>query len=284
MYLVVSCSFLLGLLAGCVPARTATSTPVLVPPGWKLVWQDEFDGPVGTLPDSTQWGYDLGGNGWGNKEHQYYTDRPENAAMDGQGALVITARKTDPASSSDLFCWNGACQYTSARLLTKSKFEFTYGRVEARIKIASGQGLWSAFWALGANFYQTSWPNCGEIDILENVGKEPSTVHGTVHGPGYSGANGIGGPYTLSSGHFADDFHVYAIEWEPQEIRWSVDGQQYFSVSPNRVSGKWVFDHPFFIIMNLAVGGLWPGYPDATTVFPQTMKVDYVRVFQKTNP
>jgi beta-glucanase (GH16 family) len=275
------CLLLLVVLAGCSQAGTPKATPIKAPDGWKLVWQDEFNEAAGAVPDPSKWIYDLGGHGWGNKEYQYYTDKPENAATDGLGSLVITAQKTDPSTSQDLICWYGSCDYTSARLLTKTKFEFTYGRVEARVKMAYGQGLWSAFWLLGANIDSTPWPNCGEIDILENIGKEPSTIHGTVHGPGYSGANGIGGPYTLSSGKFADDFHTFAVEWDPQEIRWFVDGEQYFSVDPGRVSGDWVFDHPFFMILNLAVGGNWPGYPDTSTVFPQTMTVDYVRVFQK---
>jgi beta-glucanase (GH16 family) len=134
---------------------------------------------------------------------------------------------------------------------------------------------------LGDNIDNVSWPNCGEIDIMEHIGKEPDIIHGTVHGPGYSGANGVGGPFVLKEGKFTEDFHVFAIEWEPKEIRWYMDGQQYFSVTPDQVNGKWVFDHPFFLILNVAVGGQWPGYPDATTVFPQTMLIDYVRVYQK---
>lgn len=256
-------------------------TPIADLPGWTLVWQDEFDGRAGTRPDPAKWDYDTGGEGWGNLEHQYYTSEPANAAMNGKGALEIKAVKIDDPAKSGLACWYGPCSYTSARLLTKGKYEFTYGRVEARLKLPYGQGIWPAFWMLGNDIDQVGWPECGEIDIMENIGKEPDIVHGTVHGPGYSGAGGRGGPFVLREGAFADDFHVYAVEWEPEEIRWYVDGQQYYSITPNDVNGKWVFDHPFFLLLNVAVGGRWPGYPDASTVFPQTLQVDYVRVYQK---
>ena len=263
------------------PAATATPTPIVAPAGWKLAWHDEFDGPAGAQPDPQNWGYNIGNNrGWGNAEDEYYTDSPDNAAMDGKGSLVITAKTESLTTSLD--CWNGPCAYTSARLLTKGKFEMTYGRVEARLRLPYGQGVWPAFWMLGANIDTTAWPTCGEIDIMENIGKEPAVVHGSVNGPGYSGGVAIGGPYFLSSGQFSDDFHVFAVEWDPQEIRWYVDGQKYFSVSPDMVKdrGDWVFDHPFFLILNLAVGGGWPGDPDKTSTFPQTLTVDYVRVFQ----
>lgn len=266
---------------GCTGLFAPQPTPLPELPGWTLIWQDEFDGRAGTLPDPERWGYDLGGDGWGNMEHQYYTGEKANAALDGKGALVITASKIADPAKSGLECWYGPCFYTSARLLTKGKFEFTYGRVEARLKIPYGQGMWPAFWMLGNNIDQVSWPQCGEIDIMENIGKEPFIIHGTVHGPGYSGSGGVGKPFVLKDGNFADDFHVYAVEWEPQEIRWYVDGQQYFTVTPADVNGEWVFDHPFFLILNVAVGGRWPGYPDMNTVFPQTMQVDYVRVYQK---
>jgi beta-glucanase (GH16 family) len=253
----------------------------LVPAGWKLAWHDEFDGPAGARPDPQNWGYNIGNNrGWGNAEDEYYTDSPDNAAMDGKGSLVITAKTENLTSGLD--CWNGPCAYTSARLLTKGKFEVTYGRVEARLRLPYGQGVWPAFWMLGANIDTTAWPTCGEIDIMENIGKEPAVVHGSVNGPGYSGGMAIGGQYVLSAGQFSDDFHVFAVEWDTQEIRWYLDGQKYFSASPDTVKdrGDWVFDHPFFLILNLAVGGGWPGYPDKTSTFPQTLTVDYVRVYQ----
>jgi beta-glucanase (GH16 family) len=201
--------------------------------------------------------------------------------LDGAGSLVITAKREDP-NTTTYRCLYGACMYSSARLLTKGKFEFTYGRIEARVKIPAGQGIWPAFWMLGADIGTKPWPSCGEIDILENIGKEPTTVHGTIHGPGYSGGAGLSQTFRQAAA-FADDYHVYGIEWEPQAIRWYVDGIQYGTKTPADLEQgrQWVFDHPFFLILNVAVGGQWPGLPDETTIFPQTMKVDYVRVYQK---
>jgi len=254
------------------------------PEGWVLVWNDEFEGEAGAESDQTKWGYDIGGWGWGNAEWQYYTNERENSALNGDGQLVITATEsTDDA----LECTytpaggTGTCAYTSARLLTQGKFDFVYGRAEARLKLPYGQGIWPAFWSLGNNFGEVGWPASGEIDIMENIGREPDIVHGTVHGPGYSGANGIGGGYTYTEA-LSNDYHVYAIEWEPDEIRWYFDDTQYFTLTHDMLpaGAPWVFDHPFFLIMNVAVGGYWPGYPDETTEFPQTMHVDYVRIYQ----
>jgi beta-glucanase (GH16 family) len=244
-----------------------------------LAWSDEFNGAAGAAVDGAKWGFDTGGGGWGNNELEYYTNSTANAATDGAGNLVITAQTS---TLRKLRCWYGQCQYTSARLLTKGKFQQTYGRFEARIRVPYGQGLWPAFWMLGANISTVNWPNCGEIDIMENIGREPATVHGTIHGPGYSGANGIGAPYSLATGAFSDNYHVYAVEWDPNQIRWYVDGNLYQTRTPADLPAgtTWVFDHPFFLIMNVAVGGYWPGNPDATTVFPQRMYVDYVRVYQ----
>jgi beta-glucanase (GH16 family) len=220
---------------------------------------------------------ETGGNGWGNNELETYTNRTQNAHVQ-DGNLVITANKETFTGSDGI-----TRQYTSARLKTASLFEQKYGRFEARIKITFGQGMWPAFWMLGNNIGTAGWPSCGEIDIMENIGKEPSIVHGTIHGPGYSGANGLGGPYTLPSGKFADDFHIFAIEWEASALRFYVDGNLYETRTPADLpAGKtWVFDHPFFILLNVAVGGDWPGNPDNTTVFPQNMLVDYVRVYAK---
>lgn len=249
------------------------------PSTWSLIWQDEFDGEAGAPPDPARWTCEIGGSGWGNDEWQYYTARPENAALDGNSALVITARQENPA---DYDCWYGRCRYTSARLVTRGKFDFTYGKVEARIKLPSGQGIWPAFWMLGADIPTMGWPNCGEIDIMENIGREPRSVHGTIHGPGYSGGEGIGGPLTIDQ-DLADAYHVFGVTWEPESIRWHTDGQEYFHATPESLHGKrWVFDHAHFIILNLAVGGRWPGYPDETTVFPQSLGVDWVRVSQRT--
>ncbi|MBN2389731.1 MAG: CIA30 family protein [Anaerolineae bacterium] len=254
------------------------------PEGWVLTWNDEFDGAAGAEPDQTKWGYDIGGSGWGNAEWEYYTAERENSAQNGDGQLVITATEsTDEALQCTYTPAGepGTCAYTSARLLTNGKFDFVYGRAEARLKLPYGQGIWPAFWSLGNNFGDVGWPAAGEIDIMENIGVEPDIVHGTVHGPGYSGANGIGGGYTYTEA-LSNDYHVYAIEWEPDEIRWYFDDTQFFTLTHDLlpVDAPWVFDHPFFLIMNVAVGGYWPGYPDETTEFPQTMNVDYVRVYQ----
>lgn len=239
-------------------------------PGRTLLWADEFSQTDGTKPDSSKWGYDIGGSGWGNNELQYYTDRTQNARIES-GNLVIEARAEN----------FGGRNHTSARLLTKDKHSWTYGRIEARIKIARGQGIWPAFWMLGSNIGSAGWPLCGEIDIMENIGREPSILHGTVHGPGYSGEFGISGDYVLPGAALADDFHVYAIEWEENRIRWFIDGQQYFSLTPSNLPGgsAWVFNQPQFLILNVAVGGNWPGNPNGSTVFPQRMTVDYVRVY-----
>lgn len=252
------------------PAAPATPVQAANPAtAWVLEWSDEFDG---SALDHAKWVEETGGNGFGNHELQYYTARPENVRVAG-GQLVIEARRED----------YGGNAYTSARVKTAGKIERTYGRFEARMKIPRGQGIWPAFWLLGADIATSGWPACGEIDIMENVGKEPATVYGTLHGPGYSGANGFGGHRTLASGALADDFHVYAVEWEPGEIRWYLDGVQYHSAKPSQLPGPWVYDHPFYIIINLAVGGDWPGSPDASTVLPQQLVVDWVRVWRRAN-
>ncbi len=244
------------------------------PAGWKLIWSDEFDGAKGSTPDSSKWVMETGGNGFGNNELEYYTNRADNAAQDGNGKLVITAQAESYMGRN----------YTSARLKTAGKFKHTYGRFEARLKLPAGQGLWPAFWMLGSNLDTgTAWPDCGEIDVMENIGKEPTLVHGTIHGPGYSGGNGIGKEYELpSKAAFSADYHVFAIEWEQNELRWYVDGTLYQTRKPSDLSGKkWVYDHDFFILLNLAVGGQWPGNPDNTTKFPQTLTADYVRVYAR---
>jgi beta-glucanase (GH16 family) len=249
---------------------------------WTLAWGDEFNGPAGSAVDGTKWVAEVGNgsNGWGNHERQYYTNTTKNASMDGAGNLVITAYRE--SLGKKFRCWYGECQYTSARLKTQGRFEQTYGRFESRIRLPYGQGIWPAFWTLGNNIQTAGWPTCGEIDIMENIGREPSLVHGTIHGPGYSGAGGIGAPYSLTSGAFSDAFHVFAVEWEPNQIRWYVDGNLYQTRTPGDLppGSAWVFDHPHFMLLNLAVGGYWPGDPDSTTVFPQKMYVDYVRVYR----
>jgi beta-glucanase (GH16 family) len=271
-------ALLLFALTGCA---TAASTPRATTPGpWKLVWSDEFTGPAGSSFDRQKWVADTGGGGWGNQEREFYTTRTDNIALDGDGDLIITAR-SEPTSRYS--CWYGPCRYTSARIKTTGLFSQAYGRFEARIRIPRGQGLWPAFWMLGDNIDKVGWPRSGEIDIMENIGREPNIVHGTMHGPGYSGAGGIGGPYSLTSGAFADAFHLYAVEWAPGSIRWFVDSVAYFQTTPASIpaGSSWVYDHPFFLLLNVAVGGGWPTDPDATTTFPQTMLVDFVRVYAR---
>lgn len=262
-------------------------TAEMPPEQWQLLWSDEFDGPAGLRPNPAIWQPEIGDGtlngipGWGNSELEYYTGAPENASTDGEGNLAITARAID-TETNDLICWYGPCAYTSARLITRDRLEVAYGRVEARLKLPAGQGIWPAFWMLGTNLETAGWPQSGEIDIMENIGREPATVHGTIHGPGYSGADGIGQGTDLPEGAaFADDFHVFAVEWRPDEIRWLVDGEAVFTVTPDDIppGAEWVYNHPFFLILNVAVGGNWPGLPDETSTFPQTMLVDYVRVY-----
>ncbi|MBN1139666.1 MAG: family 16 glycosylhydrolase [Anaerolineae bacterium] len=265
----------------------AATTGDVAPEDWVLAWSDEFDDAAGTLPDPSKWSHEIGDGGlngipgWGNGELEYYTDSPDNVAADGLGNLVITARAVD-TTTTDLLCWYGPCEYTSARLLTSNKAEFAYGRIEARLKIPYGQGVWPAWWSLGNDIGEADWPACGEIDIMENIGSEPATVHGTIHGPGYSGGSGIGGAYNLPTGNLSDAFHTYAIEWEPDLIRWFIDDTNYFTATVDDIPAgmEWVYDHPFYLLLNVAVGGNWPGYPDDTTTFPQTMHIDYVRVYQ----
>ena len=248
----------------------AWSTPL----GWTLVWADEFDAPG----DLSKWVIETGGNGFGNHELEYYTQRPQNV-MVRDGMLIITARRERYTGPDGI-----RRNYTSARLNTRGKFEQAYGRFEARMKVPSGQGLWPAFWMMGNDLGKVGWPNAGEIDIMENIGKEPSMVHGTIHGPGYSGTGGITAPYSLTGKQrFSDDFHVFAVEWGPQVIRFYVDDTLYATCTPADLPAgkKWVFDHPFFLLLNLAAGGDWPGNPDSSTRFPQKLQVDYVRVYRR---
>jgi beta-glucanase (GH16 family) len=251
--------------AGC--RRDATG-PELAP--LVLVWQDEFDGPAGQSPDPTRWGYDIGTN-WGNNQLEYDTSRPENVSLDGLGHLTIVARREDYLGSA----------YTSARINTNGRFQQTRGRFEARLKLPSGQGLWPAFWLLGANFASAGWPACGEIDIMEYRGQEPRVVQGSLHGPGYSGGGAVTYGYEIPRGAFDTGFHVFAVDWDADRISWLVDGVTYASATPADLPAgtTWVFGHPFFIILNVAVGGGFVGGPGPDTVFPQTMTVDYVRVY-----
>ena len=244
-------------------------------PGGRLVFADEFDDPAGTPPSAARWTAETGPAQ--NNELQYYTPN-RNAATDGAGNLVIEARREVTAGSS---CPGGPCRYTSGRINTAGKFTFTYGRVEARIRVSGTQGLWPAFWLLGANFPQVGWPASGEIDVMEHIGKVPDTTYSTVHGPGYYGGGGIGGPYTIGA-DFAAGFHTFGLEWDAGRLTFLVDGTAFRTLTRAQVEtrGPWVFDHPFFLILNNAVGGDWPGPPDGSTVLPQRMLVDYVRVYQ----
>lgn len=260
--------------AGCSTTPSAlpaaASSPVAAPANWTLTWSDEFDS---SQLDHTKWVAETGGHGWGNKELQHYTGRPENVRVAG-GMLIIEARRER----------YGGNDYTSARIKTAGLMEQTHGRFEARIKVPKGQGIWPAFWMLGANIKDLGWPRSGEIDIMEIIGKEPSTAYGTLHGPGYSGDKAFSGKLPLERGIHADNFHVFAVEWERGEIRWYRDGTLYHTARPELVKGDWVFEHPFFVLLNLAVGGQWPGNPDSTTVLPQQMLVDYVRVYRRAAP
>jgi beta-glucanase (GH16 family) len=259
------------------PAGDGGADSAVNPPGWTLTWSDEFDGPNGSAPDPSKWTHDVGGGGYGNKELEYYTAGTANVVVQ-DGNLVITAT---PDGASQYMCWYGTCQYTSARLNSASHFSQQYGRFEARLQIPFGQGLWPAFWMMGTNIGTVGWPACGEIDVMENVGFEPGEVWGSLHAPHYDAtlAYSVAAP-----ARFADDFHTVTVEWEPTQIRFYVDDQLYEAHTPadaTSIGGTWAFDHPFFVILNVAVGGKWPGSPDATTTFPQTMKVDWVRVYAK---
>ncbi|MFI5565741.1 RICIN domain-containing protein [Amycolatopsis japonica] len=260
-----------GVLLGSLPATA--QTPAAEAAVMAATFTDDFNGPAGAGIDTSKWHFETGDN-VNNHERQWYTSGTNNAALDGQGNLVITAKKENPGNYN---CWYGRCEYTSARLSTQGQFTQTYGRFEARMKLPRGQGMWPAFWMLGADIGNVGWPNSGEIDIMENVGFEPNTVHGTLHGPGYSGAGGIGAAY--NGPNFSDDFHTYAVDWAPNQIKWYVDGNLYQTRTPADLNGnRWVFDHPFYLILNLAVGGYWPGDPNSSTVFPQRLVVDYVHV------
>lgn len=237
--------------------------------GWQLVWEDEFDGPAGQSPDPTRWRFNIGTD-WGNAQLEYDTDRPENVALDGAGHLAITAREESYEGSS----------HTSGRINTRGFFAHTYGRFEARIRLPVGQGIWPAFWLLGDNFEAVGWPECGEIDIMEYRGQEPNVLHGSLHGPGYSGGEAVTGGYDVPGAGLDAGFHVFAVEWSTDRITWILDDTRYQAVTPTDLpdQARWVFDHPFFVILNVAVGGHFVGPPDANTTFPQTMLVDWVRV------
>jgi len=263
---------LMLLLTNCETDETQTVTTFT-----NLVFEDDFDtdGPI----DESIWNYEIGDGtdnglpaGWGNNELQYYTDRPENIKVEG-GMLHITALQES---------FQGAA-YTSARITTKGKVEQQFGRIEARMQLPWGQGLWPAFWMLGSNIDVVEWPQCGEIDIMEYRGQDPSTLIGTVHGPGYSAGESVGKEYVLSNDRFDTGFHIFGIEWGPEYINFYVDDVLYNQITPDDVDGEWVFDNSFYMLLNLAVGGGFVGPVGPDTVFPQTLLVDYVRVYSGSN-
>lgn len=258
MQKLLSILFIAILLCGCSSDK------------YKLVWHDEFN--IDGHPDSAKWDFNIGGHGWGNAEKQFYTDEISNARVI-DGKLIITAREETMYEKS----------YTSARLTTKSTGgHFKYGKILARIKLPYGQGIWPAFWMLGANKDSIGWPGCGEIDIMEMVGGKgrENTTHGTMHWKDLDGRHAYkGSEYSLNEGIFADDFHLFSVEWDPEKINWFVDNNLIHSMEITSDEFD-AFHKPFFLLLNVAVGGHWPGYPDSTTTFPQQMEIDYVRVFQ----
>jgi len=260
---------------GAVSTGCGSSNSSVEPPAsWVLTMADEFEGAEGTPPNPEIWTYDIGGGGWGNGQLEFNTNRVENVSLDGKGNLRIVARE-------ESFMGN---DYTSGRIKTQDLFEQKYGRFEARIKLPAGQGIWPAFWMLGANFEEVGWPEAGEIDIMEYRGQQTDIVYGSAHGPGYSGAEPISTSLRLPDGEtFPDDFHVFAVDWDPGQIRYWVDSKLYQIITTDGVSGrgKWVFDHPFFLLLNVAVGGGFVGPVGPNTEFPVEMLVDYVRVFER---
>ena len=248
----------------------------------RLLWKQEFTGKAGTKPNSKIFNYDVGGGGWGNNEHQAYTNH--NAVLSGTGQLNINLKRISP-DLDDLYEMcpidtpGNACEFESSRLQTKGKLSFKYGRLEARIKVPVGDGTWPAFWMLGNDFPTNSWPNCGEIDIMETKGSEPYTVHGTVHGPGYSGGDAVTNTRTLST-RLGSGYHVYALDWTYNKMVWSIDGKAYHTVTPSVVgsNNNYVFNKQMFMIMNVAAGGWFAGQvdPDLNSA---KMSIDYIRYY-----
>jgi len=255
------------------------------PSPWVQLWSDEFGGAAGAPIDSTKWRHDTadgcaaGNCGWGNNEKEYYSRAAENIALNGQGQLAIVAR----SAPAGLTCYYGPCRYTSAKVTTRGKMDVAPGRVEARIQLPVGQGLWPAFWLLGNGFPATGWPDCGELDVMENRGSAATITSSAIHGPGYSGNTPFVHPHALPHGSYADGFHVFAVEWDSLTVRFFVDDTVHYVVTRREVEhfGRWVFDQPFFVILNLAVGGHFDGDPASDAVFPATMLVDYVRVYRR---
>jgi beta-glucanase (GH16 family) len=245
----------------------------------RLVWSDEFNGPQNTPVDRRHWRHDTGG-AWGDGELQSYTARARNAHQNGRGHLEITAR-AERFTGTDSITRN----YTSARIITKNKFAFQYGMFEARMQTPVGRGLWPAFWALGTDIDRSGWPRCGEIDVMEYLGHEPRTASGTIHGPRSGGgaqSDYEPGRSIVHTSPLSQEFHTYGVQWLPGSIQFYFDGDPYWTVTAADLpaGSRWVFDHPFYLILNVAVGGGWAGSPDDSTRFPQALRVDYVRVYQ----
>ena len=263
-------------LFACLALLLATSLQAQSS-NWQLTWSDEFNASNGSAPDPAKWNIVTGGKGYGNNELETYTANPANIQQ-RNGNLVITARKEDLTGSDGI-----PRNYTSARINTQNHFAQKYGRFEARIQLPTGKGIWPAFWLLGDDHETNHWPACGEIDILETIGAS-DTMYSTLHGPGYSGAKGISKKFPLPSGESVNNaFHIYAVEWAPNDIKFFFDNHLIVECTPADLppNTKWVYDHPFYILLNFAVGGNWPGNPDDSTVFPQQMLIDYVRVYSR---
>jgi beta-glucanase (GH16 family) len=250
-------------------------------PGWSLAWSEEFDGAAGEPANPATWLMETGGAGWGNEELQYYTEGSANAFLDGAGSLAIVVRRPEPGLRADRY---ERCGYTSARLISKDRVALRYGLIQARIQIPDGRGIWPAFWMLGQDIDRAPWPQCGEIDVMEILGHDPEVVHATVHGPGYAGGDGVTASHRARAS-LADDFHVYSVAWEPGRIDWYLDDKMYATVTPGDLQGRpWVFDHAFYLLINVAVGGTFPGNPDSSLSFPRTMLIDYIRHYTKRLP
>jgi beta-glucanase (GH16 family) len=280
-------SVTLGAALSCTngaPAIVTNGTSNIPTTTWNLVWSDEFDGAAGAPVDSTKWRHDIGDGcsagicGWGNNEKEYYTNTSENIALDGQGHLAIVAR----IAPAGLTCYYGPCRYTSAKINTRGKMLAAPGRVEARVKLPTGQGLWPAFWMLGKDFPTVPWPQSGELDIMESKGSQPSTTSSAIHGPGYSGATPFAHAHTMN-GTVWQDFHTFAIEWNSGGAAFYVDSVMHYVVTRAELErfGASILDQPYFLILNLAVGGHFDGDPASDAVIPATMLVDYVRVFTR---
>jgi beta-glucanase (GH16 family) len=289
-WLAARCALAIGvaLVCACSTASivsTPPTTSTLPTTRWVQVWSDEFDGAAGAPINSTKWSYETADGckqgicGWGNNEKEYYTDAPENIALNGHGQLMIVARHA-PAG---LICNYGPCLYTSARITTRGKMLAAPGRVEARIKLPAGQGLWPAFWMLGHTSPLVRWPNCGELDIMENKGSQPSTTSSAVHGPGYSGQTPFAHSNSLTGGVLSDDFHTFSVEWDSLAVRFFVDNALHYVVTRDAIEhyGRSILDQPFFLMLNLAVGGHFDGDPQSDAIFPATMLIDYVRVYSR---